>query len=173
MTAFDIDALTVRFPEHTALDSVVTTLPRDAIAVIVGPNGCGKSTLLRSLARLARPSAGRVLLDGEDVSRIDRRTFAQRVALLPQGPQAPDNLSVIDLVARGRDPYRRWFDQWSRPDEDIVADALRRHPVEALDTRELFGPAADTGDASSVQLWPHRHGTDAMFAAALRVTGPR
>ena len=83
MTAFDIDALTVRFPEHTALDSVVTTLPRDAITVIVGPNGCGKSTLLRSLARLARPSAGRVLLDGEDVSRIDRRTFAQRVALLP------------------------------------------------------------------------------------------
>ncbi|KKF03081.2 RsmB/NOP family class I SAM-dependent RNA methyltransferase [Mycolicibacterium obuense] len=54
----------------------------------------------------------------------------------------------------------------------VVADALRRHPVEALDTRELFGPAADTGDASSVQLWPHRHGTDAMFAAALRVTGP-
>lgn len=137
MTAFDIDALTVRFPEHTALDSVVTTLPSDAIAVIVGPNGCGKSTLLRSLARLARPSAGRVLLDGEDVSRIDRRTFAQRVALLPQGPQAPDNLSVIDLVTRGRDPYRRWFDQWSRPDEDIVLDAVRRVGLEDVADRPL------------------------------------
>ncbi|HEX2212767.1 MAG TPA: hypothetical protein VHH12_04800, partial [Mycobacterium sp.] len=31
----------------------------------------------------------------------------------------------------------------------------------------------DIGEATSVQLWPHRHGTDAMFAAALRVTGPR
>ncbi len=54
----------------------------------------------------------------------------------------------------------------------VVGDALRRHPVEALDTRPLFGPV-DEGTAQgpaegSVQLWPHRHGTDAMFAAALR-----
>ncbi|ORJ58048.1 RsmB/NOP family class I SAM-dependent RNA methyltransferase [Mycobacterium simiae] len=49
----------------------------------------------------------------------------------------------------------------------VVADALRRHPVSALDTRPLFEPAA-AGDGPYVQLWPHRHGTDAMFAAALR-----
>ena len=54
----------------------------------------------------------------------------------------------------------------------VVGDALRRHPVCALDTRPLFEPV-DEGlgegpSESSVQLWPHRHGTDAMFAAALR-----
>jgi 16S rRNA (cytosine967-C5)-methyltransferase len=49
----------------------------------------------------------------------------------------------------------------------VVADALRRHPVSALDTRPLFEPAT-AGDGPYVQLWPHRHGTDAMFAAALR-----
>ncbi|MGE2737923.1 RsmB/NOP family class I SAM-dependent RNA methyltransferase [Mycolicibacterium vaccae] len=54
----------------------------------------------------------------------------------------------------------------------VVADAVRRHPVTALDTRPLFAPATDVGDTTSVQLWPHRHGTDAMFAAALRVNGP-
>ena len=51
----------------------------------------------------------------------------------------------------------------------IVADALRRHPVTALDTRPLFDPVDDLGDGPYVQLWPHRHGTDAMFAAALKV----
>jgi 16S rRNA (cytosine967-C5)-methyltransferase len=51
----------------------------------------------------------------------------------------------------------------------IVADALRRHPVCALDTRPLFEPVGEgLGDGPQVQLWPHRHGTDAMFAAALR-----
>lgn len=50
----------------------------------------------------------------------------------------------------------------------VVADALRRHPVTALDTRPLFAPVADLGDGPHVQLWPHRHGTDAMFAVALR-----
>ncbi|PQM51950.1 rRNA cytosine-C5-methyltransferase [Mycolicibacter virginiensis] len=51
----------------------------------------------------------------------------------------------------------------------VVADALRRHPVRALDTRELFAPVDALGDGPHVQLWPHRHGTDAMFAAALQV----
>lgn len=54
----------------------------------------------------------------------------------------------------------------------VVADALRRHPVTALDTRPLFAPMDGLGvlgDGPHVQLWPHRHGTDAMFAAALQV----
>src|SRR5574337_205625 len=51
----------------------------------------------------------------------------------------------------------------------VVADALRRHPVRVLDTRPLFAPTDALGDGPYVQLWPHRHGTDAMFAAALQV----
>lgn len=55
----------------------------------------------------------------------------------------------------------------------VVADALRRQPVRALDTRPLFDagstPMAGLGAGPHVQLWPHRHGTDAMFAAALQV----
>lgn len=51
----------------------------------------------------------------------------------------------------------------------VVADAVRRHPVTQLDTRELFAPADDLGDGPHIQLWPHRHGTDAMFSAALKV----
>lgn len=50
----------------------------------------------------------------------------------------------------------------------VVTDALRRHPVTALDTRPLFSPAENLGSGPHVQLWPHRQGTDAMFAAVLR-----
>lgn len=51
----------------------------------------------------------------------------------------------------------------------VVADALRRQPVSALDTRPFFEPlSTGLGEGPQVQLWPHRHGTDAMFAAALR-----
>ena len=50
----------------------------------------------------------------------------------------------------------------------MVADAVRRHPS-ALDTRELFEGVDGLGDVPYVQLWPHRHGTDAMFAAALGI----
>ncbi len=50
----------------------------------------------------------------------------------------------------------------------VVSDALRRYPVTALDARILFEPVDNLGPGPYVQLWPHRHGTDAMFAAALR-----
>jgi 16S rRNA (cytosine967-C5)-methyltransferase len=51
----------------------------------------------------------------------------------------------------------------------VVSDAIRRQPVRALDTRPLFDPVDGLGDGPHVQLWPHRHGTDAMFAACLEV----
>jgi len=50
----------------------------------------------------------------------------------------------------------------------VVADALRRYPVTALDARPLFAPVDNLGAGPYAQLWPHRHGTDAMFTAALR-----
>ncbi len=51
----------------------------------------------------------------------------------------------------------------------VVADALRKLPVTALDTRDFFDGVDQLGDGPYVQLWPHLHGTDAMFAAALKV----
>lgn len=50
----------------------------------------------------------------------------------------------------------------------VVADAVRRYGATALDTRALVPGVPGLGDGTSVQLWPHRHGTDAMFLAALR-----
>ena len=89
-------------------------MPDGLVTTIVGPNGCGKSTLLRTLARLLKPTSGRVLLDGESIARgIDPRGVASPLALLPQSPIAPDGLLVRDLVGRGRHPHQRWFRQWS------------------------------------------------------------
>ncbi|WP_410873393.1 RsmB/NOP family class I SAM-dependent RNA methyltransferase [Nocardia sp. A7] len=50
----------------------------------------------------------------------------------------------------------------------VVADFVRRTGAEELDSRELLPGVTDLGDGPSAQLWPHRHGTDAMFLATLR-----
>ncbi|WP_408639340.1 RsmB/NOP family class I SAM-dependent RNA methyltransferase [Nocardia yamanashiensis] len=50
----------------------------------------------------------------------------------------------------------------------VVADMVRRTGAEQLDTRDLVPGVPDLGDGPGAQLWPHRHGTDAMFLAALR-----
>ncbi|WP_460719372.1 RsmB/NOP family class I SAM-dependent RNA methyltransferase [Nocardia heshunensis] len=50
----------------------------------------------------------------------------------------------------------------------VVSDVVRRTGAEQLDTRELLPGVPELGDGPGAQLWPHRHGTDAMFLAALR-----
>jgi len=100
-------------------------VPDGLVTTIVGPNGCGKSTLLRTLARLLRPTRGRVRLDGRAIEDVGTREVSRRLALLPQSPLAPDGLLVRDLVGRGRHPHQRWFRQWSPSDEDVVERALR------------------------------------------------
>lgn len=107
-----------------ALDSVTLAIETGVVTAIVGPNGSGKSTLLRAMGRLHSPQQGTVLLDGTDIFRRSTRELAREIGILPQTPVAPEGLTVVDLVSRGRDPHRRWFDQWARADEDIVREAL-------------------------------------------------
>ena len=91
------------------------------ITALVGPNGSGKSTLLKALARILRPRRGEVLLDGRPIRSYPARTVAQRLALLPQSPEAPMGLSVRDLVDYGRHPWRRGF-QGPRPADRVAVD---------------------------------------------------
>jgi len=107
------------------------------VTAIIGPNGCGKSTLLKVLARLLEPSAGRVLVGGQLANGIPRREFAKRVAILPQNPIAPEGVTVVDLVARGREPHRTWYQQWTAGGEEVVLEAMNRTGTATLATRML------------------------------------
>jgi iron complex transport system ATP-binding protein len=100
------------------------SIPTGCVTAVIGANGSGKSTVLRALARLLRPSSGRVLLDGEDIHRLPTRQVARRLGLLPQGPVTPGGITVRDLVRRGRTPHTSVLRQWSSQDEAAVERAL-------------------------------------------------
>jgi iron complex transport system ATP-binding protein len=132
------ELVTVGYGGDPVVRDLTLDVPDGLVTTIVGPNGCGKSTLLRTLARLLRPTSGRVRLDGESIDALATRDVSRRLALLPQSPTAPDGLLVRDLVGRGRHPHQRWFRQWSPQDEEVVERALRM-----TDTWELRDRALD------------------------------
>lgn len=134
--AFEIRGLRVTLGGSEILRGIDLDIPEGRTTAIVGANGSGKSTLLRTISRLQRRE-GEILRDGRDVSTIPPRQYAREVALLPQSPEAPENLSTSDLVSRGRDPHRRWWDQWSKQDEEVVFDALTATGLTDLAERSL------------------------------------
>lgn len=108
-----------------------------AVTAIVGPNACGKSTLLRGLARLMSPAAGQVILDGSDITRLRTKDVAKRLGLLPQSSIAPEGITVADLVTRGRFPHQTTLRQFSRTDQQAVADAMAATGVTAIAGRPV------------------------------------
>ena len=117
---------------RVVVDGLDLHVPDGRLTVLVGPNACGKSTLLRGMARLLRPASGTVLLDGHSIHEQPTRTVAQRLGLLPQSPTAPEGITVLDLVARGRQPHQHWWSTWSPDDEKAVTEAVRQTDVEHL-----------------------------------------
>ncbi|MFW6346098.1 MAG: ABC transporter ATP-binding protein [Halomonas sp.] len=131
------ERLSLGYDERTVMTGLDLAIPAHKVTAIVGPNACGKSTLLRALARLLRPRQGAVLLDGKPLHQIPTRRLAQRLGLLPQAPNAPEGLTVEDLVSRGRFPHQRLFDYWSPEDEQAVDEALKQTALSALRQQRL------------------------------------
>ena len=81
------------------LKDITLTVPDGKLAVVTGPNGGGKTSLAKLIAGLEKPAAGRILLDGEDITGLDITQRAKEgVAYAFQQPVRFKGLSVRDLL---------------------------------------------------------------------------
>lgn len=137
MQALETRNLTLSYGERNIIEALNLNIPRGKITVFIGSNGSGKSTLLRSLARLLKPKEGAILLEGEPIAKRSTKEVAKRLAILPQGPTAPEGLTIQQLVKQGRYPYQNWLQQWSEEDEQMVAKALAATQLTELANRSV------------------------------------
>jgi iron complex transport system ATP-binding protein len=138
MPTLAADHITLQYKHGAAVvRDLVLTVAQGEIVTLVGPNGSGKSTTLRALARLMRPQDGAVYLDGRTLHSLSTRKIAQELAVLPQSPSAPEDLTVRDLVARGRFARQAWWRASTRRDHDVVDWALHVTGLEPFEERRL------------------------------------
>ncbi len=81
----EIEHLTKRYGASVVVEDVSFQVDEGTIAVVVGTSGAGKSTLLRMINRLVSPSAGRVLIDGQDTMTIPEDELRHRIGYVIQG----------------------------------------------------------------------------------------
>ncbi len=107
------------------------------IVAILGPNASGKSTLLRLITGIIAPLSGRVELDGQETSRLDARTRAQRIAVVHQESPVIYPALAGDFVLQGRYPYGRAL-RFAKPEDiEIARNALAQVGAEHLSRRNM------------------------------------
>ncbi|MGA3292810.1 MAG: ABC transporter ATP-binding protein [Candidatus Acidiferrales bacterium] len=105
------------------------------LVAILGPNASGKSTLLTLLAGLVKPLSGRIEIDGTEVSKLDTKIRAQRIALVQQESELLFPLRVWEYVLQGRYPHGRRLRFESDEDCLLAGNALAQVGADSLRDR--------------------------------------
>ncbi len=127
----EVRQLIKRFGPQTVLDGVNLRIEQGESVVIMGRSGCGKSVLLKHLIGLMRPDAGSVLVDGQDITRMDERSLLQvrrKFGMLFQSAALFDSLSVAENVAFA-----------FRNQRNLTPGEIARRVAEALELVDLPG----------------------------------
>jgi iron complex transport system ATP-binding protein len=119
-----VDDVRLSYNGRVAVDGVSFAVEPGEMVSIVGPNGSGKSTLLRGMSRLKKPMSGRVLLDETDIRAMSARQVARNLAILTQSPDAGPDLTVRELVFRGRYPHQGILQRVTAADIEAVEWAM-------------------------------------------------
>lgn len=107
------------------LKGITMSIPEASFLGIIGPNGAGKSTLLKNMSGYLKPSMGRVLLDGVDISKMDIKKRARHIGYVPQDNAIDFDFTCEDVVKMGRMPYHTWFQKETEDDFKAVEYAMR------------------------------------------------
>jgi iron complex transport system ATP-binding protein len=135
MDTIKIESLKIAYNGKTVLKDLNLDFDTIGITSIIGPNGSGKSTILKAIGRLIKPSGGCVLLDGKDIHSLSAKAVARKMAILPQGPKSPDDITVKDLIAYGRFPYRSMIRNSDPEGNDIIEWAINVTGLRELTNR--------------------------------------
>lgn len=133
----EVRGVSAGYKNRPVLTGVDLTLGRGKVYSVIGPNGCGKTTLLRVIGRSLKPTAGEVLLDGENVFRTNTKKIARKMAILTQSHAEKQDVTVRELAFYGRYAHGSLFRGNTAEDRAAVDWALARTNLTALADRKL------------------------------------
>jgi phospholipid/cholesterol/gamma-HCH transport system ATP-binding protein len=127
-----LERVTMAFGDRPVFHDLSCAFPAGRISVVLGGSGSGKSTLLRLVGGLIQPNAGRIVVDGEDITRLSERQLfrvRRKLGMLFQGGALLDSMTVFDNLAL---PLR----ELERLDEPAIAAAVHDR-LDAVGLRDV------------------------------------
>ncbi|MBP1908221.1 ABC transporter ATP-binding protein [Methanolobus bombayensis] len=130
----EVDGVEFQYKSKEVLKDIKFELKRNEILSILGPNGVGKTTLLKCMNAILKPKRGTVLIEDEDVLKLEQIEIARRLGYVPQRCE-PARLTAFDAILLGRMPHMKW--NISTEDVMIVEDTIKKLSLDDMALRYI------------------------------------
>jgi len=113
-------------PKIEVASSIDIKIKSSGMTAVIGINGSGKSTLIKSLAGLLPLCHGDILLNNKILNEYSRNEIARKISVVLTKEQLPQQLSVLEFVALGRQPYTNWIGLHRLEDKNLIVKSLKQ-----------------------------------------------
>ncbi len=107
------------------------------ITTILGPNGSGKSTLLHMMSTYLKPKSGKIYLGDKDLGKLKQKEIAKYISCVYQENEAPDDITVRDLVSFGRNIYSSVKKEDKEENKRMIDFALKATGIEEIQDKKV------------------------------------
>ncbi|MGP1432785.1 MAG: ABC transporter ATP-binding protein [Peptoanaerobacter stomatis] len=132
-----VEGVRFSYGKNEVLKGIDLEIEENKITTFLGGNGCGKSTLFSLMTKSLNVSEGEICLRNMNIKDYSLKKFAQNVAIVHQYNKTSLDITVEQLVAFGRTPYRRGMVFKTKEDEEIVDRAMEVTDIKDLRHREI------------------------------------
>lgn len=141
-TALSIKNLRIGYPakrqENIVAENINFSVHKGELAAIIGVNGIGKSTLLRTLGKVQPRLSGSILVNNKPLEKLSNLALATEISVVLTEPIASKNLTVLELVSLGRQPYTNWIGTLSDEDIKKIKMALEMVDLSLLQHKKCY-----------------------------------
>jgi len=143
----EVHNLSVQYGAITALHGISLTVPERGIVTLIGGNGAGKTTTLRAISGMVKPSSGRIVFDGKDITGLAPHEIVRRgLAHSPEGRLVFANLTVMENLRMGA--YLQRDARWIASELDHVFGMFPR----LLERREQLAGTLSGGEQQMLAI---------------------
>lgn len=142
--------LSVGHDHKTVVADINLEVRQGQLIAVLGPNGAGKSTILKSLAALLAPIQGAIYIQGQELTRMKRRTLSRTLAVVLTERLNAGFLTAFEVAAMGRYPHTGFLGKLTRTDQELVWECLRI--VNAVNIAERYFNQLSDGEKQKVML---------------------
>lgn len=124
--------------KHIVAGDLNFSLKKGELVGLVGSNGIGKSTLLRTLCKVQKPIAGAITINENPLDTYSFESLAETLSVVLTEVPASKNMTVVELVALGRQPYTNWLGTLTENDKTHILQALEATEMLPLKNRKCY-----------------------------------